>query len=204
MENNQDQGSQPQDQGKTSIVDKVKEGLHGVSETISHGVDAVKSAVFKSGESSEPKTTNEWEEAEKAKTASTEQSQGGEGTQQENKSLTDKIKGGVSDMISHGVDTVKGALGQTQNKESQGGEGDTDFHKVTTGFSETVQEHKHEQRVDELGKEVLASNNPFEALGGDNAGIAQPLNPQEVVGGNINQLTQNVTVSHSESQDASK
>jgi len=48
------------------------------------------------------------------------------------------------------------------------------FHRVTEGFTETVDEHNHEQRIEELGQENLHSTNPFEALASEDVDVAQP------------------------------
>ena len=155
--------NQPQDQNKTSMIEKAKGAVQDLADKISH--------VFISEK--EPKAVpNEWEQEEKDKEAKEaelkKQQEGGQETQPERKkSLTEKI----NDVISQGYQSVKGHFSQdTQNKieeklhVNKEEKADTEFHEVTTGFSETVQELKHEQRVEALGQEELVSSNPFDSL----------------------------------------
>jgi len=64
-----------------------------------------------------------------------------------------------------------------------------EFHEVKTGFSETVKEYHLEKRLEELGTNELGSDNPFDILTYKQADIVQPLDPKDVVGGNVIEAT---------------
>jgi len=107
-------------------------------------------------------------------------------------SVGDKISGGL-----HGLeDKLTGHVEHVQEKIAHKKE-EKDakaFHKVEGGFDETVTEYKHEKHVEEFGTEtVLATSNPFEALADPSIKLAQPLDNQDVVGGqNVVKMTEKV------------
>jgi hypothetical protein len=163
-------------------VSFLKRGLNMATEAISHGVDTVKGLVSSKPQQSteEPKEqSNEWEKPlgqARPKTQPVEPA---------GPSLAERVREGIHDVasqISHSVESVKNRFTSShetgegkslpaekaQDVKEKGEAAPEGFHKVTTGFNETVAEYKHEQRIDVLGQE-LTSNNPFEPLGKDTA-----------------------------------
>jgi len=121
----------------------------------------------------------------------------------EGSSLLGKIQHSISnagDSISQKVEGLKQRF--TGDKaEQREDDGTEKFRKVEDGFKESVDELKHEKRVEELGQEELASKNPFKALdtGSDNnkeEGETRTLG--EKIRGGLNDASQKISSKTSE------
>jgi len=84
----------------------------------------------------------------------------------ESTSILGKIQHGIStagDSISHKVGDIKQRF-VSNKEEERNDDGTKNFRDVDNGFTETVDELKHEKRIEELGQEELSSKNPFKVL----------------------------------------
>jgi len=208
---------------KRSLLTKLNEGIHNVTSQITDKIHEVKQNVLPAQGEGEKTTISEKisQGIESVKNRFTSEK---EGTQEEptqpeestekGPSIKDKVRGGIesiSSTISHGIDSVKSTFTSAtdkvtlkeglKNQQERLKEGE--FHEVTTGFSETVAEFKEEQRIEELGQLKVASNNPFDALSGEDITLAQPLSNAEIVGagGDIVNITTAADVSHVTDQE---
>jgi len=99
--------------------------------------------------------------------------------------LSDKISG----KMEHLKDRFRSEKAEPEPTQKSEGE----FHAVTTGFSENIDDLRREKRLEELGGEELISDNPFLSLASEKSeNIVQPLLPTEIVGGNVQSLTEGI------------
>jgi len=95
---------------------------------------------------------------------------------------------GVTDKISQGVESLKHKFAGGDKPEEREDDGTTKFRKVKEedAINETVDELKHEKRIEELGQEKLVSSNPFQALGSGNQQEAESRTLGEKIKGGLN------------------
>jgi len=136
-------------------VEKVNEWEHTLPKQLKKEIEDLKSE----GKDTMSKASSKVDEAKDSTSSKIKESTSSESSKPSGPSFTGK----VSDRISQGVDALKDKF-TTRKEEERSEDGTKTFTTVKDGFNETVDELKHEKRVEELGQEELTSRNPFQAL----------------------------------------
>jgi len=102
---------------------------------------------------------------------------------------------GVTEKISQGVEGLKQKLGSGEKAEEREDDGTKRFRKVKDedAFNETVDELKHEKRLEELGQEKLSSNNPFQTLSTGNKEETETRTLGEKIKGGLNDASSSIS-----------
>jgi len=102
---------------------------------------------------------------------------------------------GVSGKISQGVESLKQKLGGGGKAEEREDDGTKRFRDVKDedAIDETVEQLKHEKRIEELGQEELTSSNPFQTLSTGNQMETETRTLGEKVKGGLNDASSTIS-----------